>query len=318
MAFIIFVVVTCTLLLFVFLKLFLNPHKNAINTLDKDQSDENQITFGMTKLDLHRLYSVNLSLAHDSFDDFKNKHSLIQITQETLPRNTSYHVYFQEFNDSATLPLNLILDDHQLTFNQVQSIYFYASKKIIDKIEFETRWSDAEENLENAYLDYKKEMQKLINMGCKYFFALEDIRYKKQEYSKILKSSYHECLAPDLLTFSEFKEVLEDSEFISLDSFFYLGDFHICVAYSKDFSVTFEIECIATLEVCLGIPYVNQSYLVSFTEEEKIKKFNEHVEECLLIRAEEEEIEKAKGYEIDETYVDPFAKYENLRKDVVD
>ncbi len=56
-------------------------------------------------------------------------------------------------------------------------------------------------------------MQDVFDLGCQNYFGLDDIRYKKEDYNKILTSGDHTCLAPDLIQFDEFKSVLESEDF---------------------------------------------------------------------------------------------------------
>lgn len=301
-------------LLFTAYKLFgSNSTHSVVKPNQEDLEPKSQL--GFFKVDLTDATTISIALVQDSFIRFKNQNRVKNIETVKEPKNNRYCFYrcdlaIENFKKpERRLRLNLELDGRTLNFDNVYHLALSQANEMIEGVEFELRWSEANSSMEQAFQDYKRFMQELIDFGCQNYFGLDDIRFKKEDYSKILASGDHTNLAPDLIQFDEFKAVLESEDFLSLDSYFYLGDFEISISYNSDYSATFEIRYLASIYSALSSFGADDLYLDELSIHEKQIKLANYREECLQARKEEEEEIKQAGFEIDENYQDPVIQF---------
>ena len=301
-------------LLFTAYKLF-GSDSTQSTVVEPHQEDlEPKSQAGFVKVDMTDATTISIALVLDSFIRFKNQNRVkgIEIVQE--PKNNRYcyyscHLGEDDQQNDRKIQLNLALNDKTLNFEHVYNLWLKQTNDSIEGIEFELMWSEANSSMEQAFQDYKRFMQDLLDLGCQNYFDLDDIRYKKEDYSKMLASGNHTNLAPDLIQFDEFKAVLESEDFLSLDSYFYLGDFEISICYNYDYSATFEIRYLASIYSALSSFGADDLDLDELSIHEKQIKLENYREECLQFRREEEEEIKQAGFEVDENYQDPFIAF---------
>ena len=312
MSFFIILAYIVVAILFTAYKLFGSNITQSAVVEAQQENQEPKSRSGFVKVDLTDASTVVISLAQDSFIRFKNQNRVKGVETVQEPKNNRYCYYACNFGDDPyerNTELNLELNGKTLKFDNVYDLSLKQTNEIIEGIEFEQRWSKANSSLEDAFQDYKRFMQDLFDLGCQNYFGLDDIRYKKEDYNKILASGDHTCLAPDLIQFDEFKSVLESEDFLSLDSYFYVGDFEISIFYNRDYSATFEIRYLASIYSALSFYGADDLYLDELSINEKQIKLEKYREECLLGRKEEEEEIKKAGFEVDEGYNDPFIQF---------
>lgn len=311
-----------TIWIIVFIVLFIvlfklwRPKSRDKKVADVAQSnDEVKSIPGAVNVNLGDASQLDLSLALDGFSQFQQINNVIHSSIEQVAQLNRYcfyrctHETEQNSSNPRKVILNLKLNDQKITFHNVYNICLKQTNETIEIVEFEQRWSQADRSLEQAFQDYKRFMQELLDYGCQNYFGLEDVRYRKDEYHKILKSGDHTCLAPDLIQFDEFKAVLESEDFLSLDSYFYLGDFEISICYNYDYSATFEIRYLASIYSALSSFGADDLYLDELSINEKQIKLENYRKECLQARREEEEEIKQAGFGIDENYKDPLIQF---------
>lgn len=301
-------------LLFIALKLF-RPKPDRFVVVPNKDNIEPKSKPGFVKIDLRDAKTIEVSLAHDSFSDFKNHHVVTHVEVVEEPKNNRYCYYYCDLGienyrtPEKGIQLNLELNGKTFNFLNVYDLKLKEVNQTIQAIDFEVRWSDANVSLDQAFNDYKRFMQELLNLGCQNYFGLAEVRFKKEQYKKLLESGDHHCLAPDLIQFEEFKAVIQSKDFSSLDSYFYIGDFTIYIFYNADYSASIDIEYAGSIESYLSFFGNNDLYLGELSLDEKQVRFNHYLDECQSARSVEEEEAKADGFGVDERYKDPFTTF---------
>lgn len=303
-------------LLFMAFKLFspkYNPSIGEVNQANDQLNTEPKSKPGFFKIDLGETTLIEVTLAHDTLSNFKNQNRVSHIETIQEPTNNRYSYYSCDLggddDNERQIQLHLELNGRTFNFENVFDLSLKQTNEIIEGVEFEQRWSQENSSLEQAFQDYKRFMLELLDFGCQNYFGLEDVRYRKDEYNKVLKSSDHTCLAPDLIQFEEFKAVLESEDFSSLDSCFYVGDYTIYISYTPDYSATFEIEYTGSVYSYLSYFGCDDLYLDELTLNEKQIKFEKFIAESLAAREEEENEANEQDFGIDESYIDPFIEF---------
>jgi hypothetical protein len=314
MSFFIILAFTAIALFFIAFKLFGSNSTHSAVVEPHQEHHESICLSGFAKVDLTDATTISITLVRDSFIRFKNQNRVKGVETVQEPQNNRYCYYScnlgeDDLQNDRKIQLNLELNDKTLNFEHVYNLLLKQTNDSIEEVEFELVWSKANSTLEQAFQDYKRFMQDLLDLGCQNYFGPEDIRYKKEDYNKILASGDHTCLAPDLIQFDEFKSVLESEKFRTLDSYFYMGDFEISISYNRDYSATFEIRYLASIYSALSYFGTDDLYLDELSINEKQIKLENYREECSRARKEEEEEIKQAGFEVDEDYKDPFIQF---------
>lgn len=305
-----FIAITLSLIAY---KLF--GHKSTKRIFQPHQhKEEPKSQPGFVKVDLVDASSIVISLALDTFHRFKNQNLVKGIETVQEPKNNRYCYYSCNFGNDEPLndreiQLNLELDGRTLNFENVYDLSLKQCNKIIEGVEFEQRWSQANSSLEQAFQDYKRFMQELLDFGCQNYFGLAEVRFIKEDYKKLLESGDCHSIAPDLIQFDEFKAILQSEDFSSLDSYFYVGNFTIYIFYGSDYSASFEIEYEGTVEGFLSFFGHDDLYLDHLSLEEKQNKLNQQLQEWQSAREIEEREAINQGFDIDISYVDPFKSF---------
>lgn len=310
MSFLVILIFAFVSLLLLAYKLFSSKRSNNDVLVLDEQNDRKP---GFVNIDISDATTIAVSLAQDNIHVFKNQNRVNNIVVEKEHKNNRYCYYDCKLSGDKKITLNLKLNNRVLIFNNAYALTLNEANQIFTGIEFDVEFSNSKVSLEQAFSDYKRYMQQLLDWGCQNYFGLATVRYKKEQYNKLLESGDHHCIAPDLIQFDEFKTVLNSDDFSSLDSYFYLDGFLIWVFYNPNYSASFEIRKANSLESSLSYFGNDDLYLDELSEEELQLKFKSFLDGYLLQRIDEEENAKAEGFEIDENYIDPFVKFESFK-----
>lgn len=312
MSFFIILAFIVVAILFTAYKLFGSnlTHRAVVEAQQENQEPKSRS--GFVKVDLTDASTVVISLAQDSFIRFKNQNRVKGVETVQEPKNNRYCYYACNFGDDPyerNTELNLELNGKTFKFDNVYDLSLKQTNEIIEGIEFEQLWSKKNSSLEDAFQDYKRFMQDLLDFGCQNYFGLGEVRYKKEDYKKILESGDHHSIAPDLLQFDEFAAVLQSEDFSSLDSYFFVDDFTIYIFYGSDYSASFEIEYAGGVENFLSFFGHDDLYLDQLSLEEKQDKLTQRLQEWQEARELEEQEAITRGFGINISYVDPFKSF---------
>ena len=269
---------------------------------------------GYMTIDLHDATTIDLALDRDNLKDFKSKNSICYIEAKIEPKNNRYSEYELTIKKDKKIELNLQINKHKLFFKNADVFILNETNHVFTGIEFGIQISDYRVSLEEAYHNYKRFMQELLDLGCQNHFGLANVRYKKEQYYKLLELGEYHCLAPDLMKFEEFQTVIQSRNFMSLSCYFYLGDFIIRIFYNDKYFASLEIFYANSIEYALSYFGNDDLYLDFLTEDEAKLKLTALVHENFLERTKLEEIAKKEGFEIDESYLDPFINFEQFKK----
>lgn len=316
MQLIVILAVVFGLLFFTFIKVFKKSLENKLlETKDLSESQVNKSVSGYTLVSLSGIEGIRLGFGELGFTHFNKEYISDNLTLSQQAVNNRYCEYSCDFGDQnhgdkddheRRVPLTIHLQTLQLEFKEISDLNIGTAHDSIIQITFDEQWSAPNVSLEQAYADYKRIMRSLLNLGCKIYFGLEEVRYKKENYQKLLADDYGECLAPDLIQFEEFKAVLESKDYRSLDSYFYIDNVLLYIDYHQDFSAYIEVLQADVFETAVSYFGRDDLDLDTLSAEEKLQKYHDFVEDSLKVRAEYEAQAELDGFTIDRSYHDPF------------
>ena len=270
---------------------------------------------GYYAVDLKNKTDIKIKLGEESFLDFESRYIYGNIVEYEKQLNNRYSLYRCELVSAPEDKAHVIVEigKQTLDFTDAVELKIGRADDGVSIITVAERQPPQSVTLEQRYDIYKKAMQKILDMGAKNYFYLSQPRYKKENYSAYLKKE-HVCIAPELIQFEEFKEVITSEEFECLRTFFYIENILIHAFYDADHSLIYELSIGDSQESLIGSFGQDDLFLDRLTEEDKKELFSIKLEYAFEDREEAEKLVKEQGFEIDESYVNPFLSLEDIER----
>ena len=267
---------------------------------------------GEYKVDVTGQQQLELGFGESAWHVAAHRYQLERQQAAQAPQDNRYSYYDfyvdpQHSTDTHPLSLNLALQHGFMQFEHINKISIGRRDDAIVMMEFEMLWTDKTATPQQAYMDFKAQIQYLYSLGFKNYYALDEVRYRQQDYARVLKEKGH-CIAPEYLTFQQFSD-----DFIGKDYYgsiyLYVDNIVMDILYDANASAMVEIFKMDDMDAHLSEFGMDDMEIASLSDAEKRIKFEHYVDCMLMERKKEEALAKASNYMIDEMYPDP---YQNL------
>ena len=319
-AFLIGLTLACTILVILAYRVFyLNFLKDSfvyrqspIEKLDNDLSTYKSIEgYGQIKIENSEL---NIGLGRKGYFQLEQECNLDDaniIFPPIYNRYTDYDFNFvskgyanKNSSDLVSVSINILF--RQLQFKHVNELSIRIKERDIVSIYMVFQLADAQLNIDDVFVLYQKYIQSLLDKGCQHFFELYEARYDKTECISVFFEQPYLCIAPEVLNVEAFKSALQTPDFFCIETKFYLDEMVFRIDFYKDYSIKLDAYMGADLESDLTCIPEQEYEFLRLSMQERLLKIDQYKEEQSLIRFENEEKARLKGYRINETYIDPF------------
>lgn len=270
---------------------------------------------GVYHIDVSQQQHLYIHLSQQGFIQADQTYQLSSATRGTAPYLNRYTYYnfdggkqISGTTQEKNLPLTLYLKHKKLEFLRTSDVVYGRRADELVLVEFKDRWSAPEASVEQAFADFKQRIQWFYDAGAQIFHGVDEVRFHKQDYAKVLKEEGY-CIAPEYLTLDEFKSVLQhNKKSYGLDICFYIDEVVINLDYEKSYQVTHHIFRMDNVESQLSYFGEDDLYLDLLSEDEKRLKFEQMLNQTLQTRRDAENEARQQGYVIDEHYIDPYIR----------
>ena len=318
-AFLIGLILVCIIFIFFAYKVFLQDFlKDTLNDRQNSNEEEKELSthksiegYGQIKTENEKIY---IGLGRKGYFQLEENYNLEDADILFPPihnRYVDYDFNFIERVHSHLVPSNTIHVSintlfRQLQFNHVNELSIRIKAREIVSIYMVFQLVEAHQNLESAFNAFQENIQCLLDKGCLHFFEPYEARYDKTAWEQVFFEQPYKCIAAEFLDFETFKKALEDPEFFCIESKFYLDEMVLKIDFYKDYSIKIDAYMGADIESDLTCMPECEYEFLSLSVQERLLKIEQYKEEQKLIRLENEEKARLKGYKIDEHYTDPF------------
>lgn len=310
------------LLLIIFLIVLLNTlgFKGAVSEIrsvsnhQSPKQQEHTSRAGVYHIDISPQQQLYIHLSQQGLIQADQTYQLTGTSRGTAPYLNRYTYYNFDFGlhtlqstQEKYLPLTLYLKHKKLEFLRTSNVVYGRRADELVLVEFTERWSEPQASIEQAFADFKQHIQWFYEAGAKIFHAVDEVRFHKRDYAKVLTEEGY-CIAPEYLTLEEFKAGLQHKNSYGLDICFYIDEVVINLDYEKSYQVTHHIFRMDNLDSQLSYFGEDDVYLDLLSEDEKRAKFEQMLSQNLQTRHEAEHTARQQGYVIDEDYIDPYIR----------
>lgn len=256
---------------------------------------------------------IFIQFGEKGMSEAKHLYQLERAVEDHAPVNNRYKIYNFDFGDSfdeneekeQTRPLKIYLNYRTLKFQDTYSMRIGQRDEEIIDCQFQQAWSPKNASLEQAFSDFKHNIQWLYAQGAQIFHGLTEIRYAKSEHARVLVEEGY-CIAPELLSFDEFRKEMQQENSYGIDICFYLDEVTIDLCYNADYQVEYTITLMNNIDSHMSYVGMADVDFAVLTLQEKKQKFIELLNQCEQERRDLESEAKKNGYAIDEAYQDPY------------